>query len=195
MQNKNTVIGIVVAVIVLIVGIGGYIAGKRSAGDMAGSSVYNNSGAAKAVSQPANHSSLVSDLEARLKENPDDIDALQTLADTYFSMKRYDDAINYYKKVAVLSPENIDIYNEIGLSLHYKGESGEALKYIEKGLKKNPYHQRMWLTRGFILAYGVGDLKDAAKAWEKAKALDPASNVGKAAADYLVQINKEADKK
>ncbi len=194
MQSKNTVIGIVVAVIVLIVGIGGYIAGRRSSGDRAGS-VYNNGGAAKVVSRPATKSSLVSDLEAKLREKPDDTDALQTLADTYFAMKRYDDAIKYYKKIVALFPEDIDVYNEIGLSLHYKGESGDALKYIEKGLKKNPYHQRMWLTKGFILAYGVGDLKGAAKAWEKAKALDPASNVGKAAADYLVQINKEEVKK
>ncbi|GMR04405.1 MAG: hypothetical protein BMS9Abin23_0302 [Thermodesulfobacteriota bacterium] len=190
MQNRNTIIGLVAALIV--VGIVGYFIGHRTAGRRTDSSIYNNKGAATAVSQSANRSSLVADLEAKLRENPDDTDVIQTLADTYFSTKRFDDAIKLYKQLSVINPGDVDLNNEIGLSLYYKGQSEEALKYIDEGIKKNPYHQRIWLTRGFILAYGVGDLKEAAKAWEKARVLDPASNVGKAAADYLVQIKKEA---
>ena len=83
------------------------------------------------------------------------------------------------------------MYNDIGLSLHYLGNSAEGLKYIEEGIAKNPYHQRIWLTKGFILAYGVGDLDGAKEAWEKTRALNPESRIGKAAADYLTQVSKQ----
>jgi tetratricopeptide (TPR) repeat protein len=89
-----------------------------------------------------------------------------------------------------VDPAKSDIYNDIGLALHYTGNSEEGVRYIDEGIKQNPYQQRIWLTKGFILAYGMGDLDAAKEAWEKARTLDPESGIGKAAADYLAQVSK-----
>ncbi|HLC18092.1 MAG TPA: tetratricopeptide repeat protein [Thermodesulfobacteriota bacterium] len=191
MQSKNKVIGIVALAVVVLAGIGGYFMGTRSS-TQGPQSVYNNDrGAATTVSTPINHSSIVAALEARLKENPEDMDTLLTLGDTYFDLKMFNEAVDYYKRASKVNPDNIKIYNDIGLSLHYTGNSKEGLEYIDEGIKKNPYNQRIWLTKGFVLAYGQGDLENASVAWEKARAIDPESSVGKAASDYLAQIAKQ----
>ncbi|MBI5345163.1 MAG: tetratricopeptide repeat protein [Deltaproteobacteria bacterium] len=188
MHTKKIAIAAGAAIVILIIVIGGYLVIGRKSGRP--QDVYANAGGAAPSTQPANHSMLLSDLEARLGKNPDDTDTLTSVADTYFELKQFEKAAAYYKKVIEKKPTNTDVYNDIGLSFHYLGDSKEGLKYIEDGLKRNPYHQRMWLTKGFILAYGMGDLDGAKEAWEKSKALNPESRVGKAASDYLAQIVK-----
>ncbi len=191
-NNKNSVIIIIAAVIVVIAAAGGYFLGRGSGGGPSSKSVYRNSGAAK-PGMSDNGASLLADLKARLKDHPDDAKAVYTLADTYFTMKRFDEAVKYYNKLLTLTPEDADVYNDLGLSLHYLGRSAEGLKSLENGIKKNPYNQRIWLTKGFVLAYGIGDLKKAEEAWKKARAIDPKSGVGKAADNYLAQIKKNAE--
>lgn len=137
------------------------------------------------------NTTLIADLEARLAQDPKNPEVLWRLGDAYFDAKQFTESAKHYKKVLEVKPGETDLYNDLGLSLHYLGNSAEALKYLEEGIKKNPYHQRIWLTKGFILAYGTGDLEGAKAAWEKANALNPESQIGKAAAEYLSLVNKK----
>lgn len=141
--------------------------------------------------QSANNATIIQDLKSRLKDKPNDPDILWRLGDAYFDSKQFAEAETTYKKAIEFKPNETDIYNDLGLSAHYLGKPSEGLRYVEEGIKKNPYHQRIWLTKGFILAYGMGDLDGAKTAWEKANALNPESQVGKAAAEFLAQFNKK----
>lgn len=144
-----------------------------------------------APAQGVQNATLIADLEARHKQDPKNTEVLWRLGDAYFDSKQFNESVRYYKMVLDIKPGEADLYNDLGLSLHYLGNSSEALKYLEEGIKKNPYHQRIWLTKGFILAYGTGDLEGAKVAWEKANALNPESQIGKAAAEYLALVNKK----
>lgn len=190
-MNSKTITGIVIAVLVVIFGVGGYLIGSRSKPSTATpAAVGTGSSAPTPASQPINHSTIIAELKDKLKENPKDADTLIRLGDTYFDLKQFSEAGAYYKKALDQKSSNTDVYNELGLSLHYTGNSGEGLKYIDEGIKRNPYHQRIWLTKGFVLAYGLGDLDGARDAWEKARTLNPESQVGKAASDFLAQFDK-----
>ncbi len=184
MKNKNVIIGAFVVLLALI-GLGGYFMGMKSSRVTTGPDRE-----ASTVGQPGN-STLIDELKASLKDRPDDPETLQHLGDAYFDLKQFNEAVTYYKKTLEKKPNDAEIYNDIGLSVHYLGNSAEGLKYVEEGLKKNPYHQRIWLTKGFILAYGMGDLEGARAAWEKARTLNPESQIGKAASDFLAQFNKK----
>ena len=144
-----------------------------------------------APAQGMKNATLIADLEARLKDDPKNPDVLWRLGDAYFDAKQFNESVRNYKKVLEVKPGEADLYNDLGLSLHYLGDSAEAVRYIDEGIKKNPYHQRIWLTKGFILAYGTGDLEGAKAAWEKANALNPESQIGKAASEYLALVNKK----
>lgn len=190
MQNRNLIIGI--GVIIVVVAIGGYLIGTRSGGRVVSGQTSGQGGqGATPVSVPQNYTAIIADIKAKLKDKPNDSDLLFSLADVYFELRRFDEAANYYKKVIEIKPDNPDAYKEAGLALHYMGKSNEGIKYIEEGLKKNPYHQKMWLTKGFILAHGIGDMKAAASAWEKTRTLDPESQAGRAATEYLAQISQK----
>ena len=148
---------------------------------------------APAVSPQVNRTTLIDDLKSRLRENPKDVDILWRLADVYFEAKQFAESSEYYKKVLAIRPNETDVYNDLGLSQHYMGNSDEGVRYLDEGIKNNPYHQRIWLTKGFIMAYGMGDLDGAKLAWEKANALNPESQIGKAAADFLAQFKSGAN--
>lgn len=144
-----------------------------------------------APAQGLQNTTLIADLEARYQQDPKNPEVLWRLGDAYFDAKQFNESAKYYKKVLEVKPGETDLYNDLGLSLHYLGNSSESLKYIEEGIKKNPYHQRIWLTKGFVLAYGMGDIEGAKAAWEKANALNPESPIGKAASEYLTLANKK----
>ena len=184
MQNKGVTI-IIAAAVIAVFGIGGYYVGTRSAGNKGVAAQGVQRSANESVSQAVGTSAMIDDLNAKVSASPRDTELLSRLADAYFDKKQFDEAVKYYKKVIELKPDDASTYNEIGLSLHYQGKSAEGVRYIDEGIKKNPYFQKIWLTKGFILAYGMGDLSAAKEAWEKTKALNPESNEGKAAADYL----------
>lgn len=147
--------------------------------------------AQQAPPQGIKNATLIADLEARLKDDPKNPEVLWRLGDAYFDSKQFNESVKNYKKVLEVKPGEADLYNDLGLSLHYLGNSAEAIKYLDEGIKTNPYHQRIWLTKGFILAYGMGDLEGAKVAWEKAAALNPESQIGKAASEYLALVNKK----
>jgi tetratricopeptide (TPR) repeat protein len=196
MNVRNIVI---VGVIIGIVGLGGYLLGSKSSldgplfseGPAGGGGVQGQRAQGYlASSQPIDHIEVLDDLKERLKINPNDFQVLSRLGDTYFELMNFEDALRYYKRAAEVNPDDVDTYNDLGLTSHYIGNSAEALAYLDTGIKKNPYYQRIWLTRGFIMAYGMGNPDDAIESWEKAVSIAPGTPVGKAAADYIAEFKR-----
>lgn len=140
----------------------------------------------------ARSSVVIESIKSELAKRPDDPGLLQSMGDAYFENLQYNEALTYYKLALEKKPGDATLYNEIGLCLAYLGNPAEGLRYIDEGIKKNPYHQRIWLTKGFILSR-AGDNKAAKAAWEKTVVLNPDSDVGKAAAQFLA-ADKDAGK-
>ncbi len=191
MKNKNLILGLVFLCLLVIVGFAGYFVGLRSSGSKFSDASYRQS-SGDARDNSAQGSIVIEELKAAVSKNPKDAALLLRLADAYFEATRFNEAVDNYKKALEITPDDAYIYNSIGLSVHYLGNSAEGVKYVDMALKKDPMQQRIWLTKGFILAYGLGDLDAAKGAWEKAAALNPDSQVGKAASDYLEKIRSGA---
>lgn len=187
MSIKNYIVGTAVAAVLVLP----LLAGCSKSDDSR--NAQSGQGSAPAVSPRVNSTTLIDDLKSRLVENPEDVDILWRLADVYFEAKQFAESSEYYEKVLAIRPNETDVYNDLGLSQHYMGDSAKGLEYLDEGIKNNPYHQRIWLTKGFIMAYGMGDLDGAKAAWEKANALNPESQIGKAAADFLAQYKSGAN--
>ena len=71
-------------------------------------------------------------------------------ADEYFAIKQYDKAADLYERLLALSPNDAEIYNNLGLTLHYLGRSTDALRRLNEGVAINAENQRIWLTLGFV---------------------------------------------
>lgn len=135
------------------------------------------------------NSDLVNSLKETLKKDPDNLQANVKLAYALFESRKFDKSIKYYKKAIELNPKDVDLYNDIGLAFHYTGKSKESIYYLEKGIEKAPFYQRIWLTKGFVYFYGEGDHEKAKLAWERVVSLDDTTQIAKAAQDYINQFN------
>lgn len=108
-------------------------------------------------------------------------------ADQLFANQQYDAAANLYAQVLELAPDNVEIYNNLGLTLHYVGRSTEALGKLTEGVAIDPGHQRIWLTLGFVNSQ-LGNVEGARTALNTAAQIDADNDIGKSALRMLEEL-------
>jgi len=113
--------------------------------------------------------------------------AIARQANDAFEAKDYERAAALYARLLTHVPDDAEVYNDLGLTLHYVGRSADALRTLADGIAADPTHQRIWLTTGFVNAQ-LGRVTDARVALGNAVALDPDSDVGRSAAEMLARL-------
>ncbi len=116
-----------------------------------------------------------------------DPEQLNRAGDQFFAQQRYAEAIPYYRRALELAPGDADASNDLGLALHYIGQSAEAVTILRAGAEGSPDFQRIWLTLGFVSA-GAGDQTGARTALEKARDLGPDNGIGQEAQRQLDRL-------
>jgi len=106
--------------------------------------------------------------------------ALAELGDRYFESRNYGQAIELYKKVIELKPDDMDTYNDLGLAYFYSKQSELAVTTLKKGTEVMPSFQRIWLSYGFVLM-STGSNEEAKTALKTAADLEPGSEVAQEA--------------
>lgn len=123
----------------------------------------------------------LSDQLDAFSNNPD---ALAHLGDEYFEKKRYFLAIQVYEKALELNPEDVDTFNDLGLSLFFTGKPDEAVETLKKGREVDPSFQRIWLSLGYVLL-STGKKEEAREILEKTAQMDPDTEMGREATKFL----------
>lgn len=81
-------------------------------------------------------------------------------ANIFFANRQYEQAAKAYERLLEIEPENVEVHNNLGLTLHYLGRSTEALRWLNKGVALNAGHQRIWLTLGYVNSE-IGNAEEA----------------------------------
>jgi tetratricopeptide (TPR) repeat protein len=105
-------------------------------------------------------------------------------ADRLFSAQRFTEAVTLYRKALELSPDDAGVQNDLGLALHYAGNTAEGIAVLRAGADAAPEFQRIWLSLGFVAAQ-AGDTELARQALTKAQTLDPQNDIGAEATRLL----------
>jgi len=103
------------------------------------------------------------------------------LGNLYFDAERYDDAIRWYTEALKLTPKDVDVSTDLGVSYYYMNQPDRALAQLEKSLTLDPRHVKTILNVGIVKAFGKQDLEGAEKAWGQVIAIAPDSPEGQAA--------------
>lgn len=119
--------------------------------------------------------------------SPTDPVEIARLANEYFSLNQYDRAAEMYQQLLALNPSNVDIYNNLGITLHYLGKSTEAIDKLNEGATLDPTYQRIWLTLGFVNSQ-LGNLEQARSALETAVKIGTDNDVGRSAEQMLAEL-------
>ena len=105
-------------------------------------------------------------------------------ANEYFANRQYEKAADMYERLLAFSPNDAEIYNNLGLTLHYLGRSTEALGRLNEGVAADPEHQRIWLTLGYVNSQ-VGNIEQARTALTTAARIGTYESIRQSATKML----------
>ncbi len=71
-------------------------------------------------------------------------------ANQFFANRQYQNAAQLYEQLLTFAPNDAETHNNLGLTLFYLGRTDEALRRLNEGVAKDPGHQRIWLTLGYV---------------------------------------------
>jgi len=114
---------------------------------------------------------------------------LEKKADSLFAERRYLEAIPLYRRVLELAPGDMGASNDLGLALHYGGDTTGALEVLRRASAAAPTFQRIWLTLGFVTLQS-GDSAGAREILVRARDLGPDDPIGQEASRLLGTIGE-----
>lgn len=115
----------------------------------------------------------ISTIEARLKQNPDDLRGWQVIAPAYVQLGRYDDAVKALRRVNELAPPTADTLTDLGEALMMRNGGsvvGEAMDSFKQAVALDPKHIR---SRFYVAGEETrtGDYVAAVRDWNGLLAL------------------------
>jgi len=128
----------------------------------------------------------LSSLQLPAPDGQDPVSMLQR-ADELFGAKQYEQAAVLYARALALLPNDANINNNLGLTLHYLGQSEEALRVLHDGVVKDDTNQRIWLTLGFVSSQ-TGNTPQAREALTRATQIGNDESIRKSALAMLDEL-------
>ena len=118
---------------------------------------------------------------------PSDPAEIYQRAEAFFVGGQYAQAAQLYEQLLPFSPDDAEIYNNLGLTLFYLGRTDEALARLNEGVAKDPEHQRIWLTLGYVNAR-LGNIEEAREALTRATETGGNASIREAAMEMLAEL-------
>lgn len=109
----------------------------------------------------------VATLEARLRESPDDLDALFQRAALAVESGDPQGAETYLRRALAVEPRQADVWNDLGVMVEQQGRLDDARECYEKALEFEPRMLQAMINLG-VVARRQGDWEAAARHFEDA---------------------------
>ena len=105
-------------------------------------------------------------------------------ADEFYTNGQYDKAADLYQQLLATGSNDVNTYNNLGITLYNLGRSDEALRILNEGVAVDSSYQRIWLTLGFVNSQ-VGNTGQARLALTTAVQMGADTEVGRSAQEIL----------
>ncbi|GEM_PF-2898683 len=109
----------------------------------------------------------------RLKENPEDLEALIFLANANFDIQRFETAETLYLRILKIDPNNLHVRTDLASVYRNLEDSDKAVETLRVVLSLNPNHEVALYNIGIILLNDKEDFEGAAEAWERLVKINP----------------------
>jgi len=103
------------------------------------------------------------------------------LGNLYFEAERYDEAIKWYGDAIKLSPKDVNVSTDLGVSYYYSNQPDKALEQLDHSLTLDPKHGKTLLNIGIVKAFGKHDHHGSGRSWQEVIKLGADSAEGLAA--------------
>ncbi len=122
-----------------------------------------------------------------VEPTPSDPAEIYRRAEEHFANKQYAQAASLYEQLLPYSPDDAEIYNNLGLTLFYMGRPDDALRWLNEGVAKDAEHQRIWLTLGYVNSQ-LGNTDQARAALTQATQVGGNASIRDAAQKMLAEL-------
>lgn len=121
-------------------------------------------------------------LAEALQEDPDNVFLLTELGSIYFQIGRlyfmeqegltagvayFEQAVEVYKKILKLEPENVDMRIDMAVAAYYAGDNDLTGETFRRAIAQDPFHPYAHFGYGFFLYHAMEDTAGAISSWEK----------------------------
>lgn len=182
--NPKIVYGILiggVAVIALILLSSGML---DSSGGVVSSINQNEQQSATNSGVNLNSLQVITELEEKVKQNPNDYQSLLELAHLKNDSGLFEAAIQNYKTYLEKNPADADARVDMGVCYFNLRDYPNAIKEMETALKYEPKHQIAHLNLG-VVNLSAGNLSKSKEWLQKAYDLNPTNEIGQKAEQLL----------
>ena len=105
-------------------------------------------------------------LAGRVREDPNDVEALVILARKLLRSQAFEEAQVLNQRALTVAPDNLDAQVNAAVLTSARGATAEALKELDGILEKNPQHAPAWFFRG-MMGMQSGNQELAMQSWQK----------------------------
>lgn len=154
----------------------------------------DDTSAAQQTDQIGIDTARVSELVGLVQEDPNNLEALFELGETYFLGEEWQAAIDWFTRVLALDPGNVHALTDVGTSNFNLGRPEEARTAWLAGLAAAPDDPQLHYNMGFLYAnVEPVDFQSAMAEWQKVVDLSPGSDLAATAQVHLDSLVAQAD--
>jgi tetratricopeptide (TPR) repeat protein len=117
----------------------------------------------------------ITEFEAVLQIDPDNVSAMSNLGVVYYNLGRLDEAIQQYQEAIARAPDDADIHSNLAAAFVQKGQLDKALQEYESAVQINPELAEAHFGLGVVFQQ-TGKVDEAIAAFERFQALDTGSD-------------------
>ncbi len=133
---------------------------------------------------------LIATYEAKLRDNPNDVNTMIILANILQNQGDFVGAIGWYEKAVALQPDNVEARLAFGKALGSYGQNYDAEAQFRKALESDPKNARAEFYLGDLYLRWNPPRPDEARArYTRASELEPEGAWGRVARGVLDQLN------
>jgi cytochrome c-type biogenesis protein CcmH/NrfG len=187
--SRPVFVGSVIGLLVTIIGGGGFLLGRVTQD----TSVEGTAREA-APEGAGNGSQMIAALEARLSQNPRDLEALVGLGRIYLQAGQMPKAVEAYKRALEVDGNNVSALSGMAMILAQAGHSDQALSLFDRALAINPQVPMALLFKGRILYEDRKDYAAAIASWEQFLRVMPQGGPADVVRGWIEEARREARK-
>jgi len=115
----------------------------------------------------------ISALKVAIEKDPQDVSALLRLANMYHDARKFEEAVEYYRKALATTPKDVDARTDMGICMYEMGMADDAIAQFRTSLSYEPKHWQTWLNLGIVSLSSKNDVKTATEAFGKVEEINP----------------------
>lgn len=179
----------VIGLLIAIVGGGGFLLGRVTQ-DTAVEGMAREA----ASGDTGNGAQMITALEARLAQNPRDLEALVGLGRVYLQTGQVPKALEFYKRALEIDGTNVSALSGMAMILAQAGHSDQALILFDRVLAINPQVPMALLFKGRILYEDKKEYAAAIASWEQFLRVMPQGGPADVVRGWIEEARREARK-